>query len=441
MLRRDGGTIRRRGQLVNFASPSESLAAGIAIISQELNLLPDMTVAESIFLGREPMKFGGLVVDYSGLFKQVATLMESLGFDIDVRAPLRCLSLAKRQLVEIAKAISYDSEVLIMDEPTSSIGEAETAILFAAIRRLTASGVGVIYVSHRMSEIFAIATEYTIFRNGGFIESGLLANIDVAHLVQTIVGERVERTQRPPSSGDAPLMFEARNCTQRKRFSDINLQVRRGEILGIYGLMGAGRSEFLNAVFGLTRLDAGSLLIDGRPVQINTPADGLKNGVALITEDRKNTGLISCRSVRENISLAALRNYTRAGWIDAGLERAALAEMVRQFSIRCSSADIPVQQLSGGNQQKVILARFLLTQPRILLCDEPTRGIDEGAKQQIYAFLNTFVADDRCVIVVSSELDEVMQVSDRIAVFARGRIAGTLTRAESSHQALTHLAS
>jgi len=441
MLRRDGGTISCKGRPVNFESPADSLAAGIAMISQELNPLLDMTVAENLFLGREPMKLGGLVVDYRRLFKRAAELMESLGFAIDVRAPLRRLSLAKRQLVEIAKAISYDSDILIMDEPTSAIGEAETAILFDAIRRLTARGVGVIYVSHRMSEIFSIATEYTIFRNGGFIEAGQLADIDAAHLVHGIVGERVTKSQRPTTLPDAPVMLEARGYAQRKCFTGIDLQVRRGEILGIYGLMGAGRSEFLNAVFGLTRLDEGTLLIDGKPVRIDKPADALGNGLALITEDRKDTGLVGCRSVRENVSLAALRGYSKAGWIRAERERHALAQMVQQFSIRTSSAEIPVQQLSGGNQQKVILARFLLTQPRILLCDEPTRGIDEGTKQQIYEFLNAFVADGRCAIVVSSELDEVMQVSDRIAVFARGRITGTLTRAEASHHALTHLAS
>lgn len=441
MLRRDEGTITCKGQHVNFESPAESLASGIAMISQELNPLLDMTVAENLFLGRESMKFGGLVVDYDALYKRAAALVESLGFDIDVRAPLRRLSLAKRQLVEIAKAISYDSEILIMDEPTSAIGEAETAILFDAIRRLTARGVGIIYVSHRMSEIFSIATEYTIFRNGGFIESGELADIDSAHLVHGIVGERVTRSQRPETLRDEPVMFEARGYAQRKRFTGIDLQVKRGEIFGIYGLMGAGRSEFLNAVFGLTRPDQGELLIDGASVRITGPADALHHGLALITEDRKDTGLVGCRSVRENVSLAALRACSKGGWIQAKRERSALARMVRQFSIRTSSPEIPVQQLSGGNQQKVILARFLLTEPRILLCDEPTRGIDEGTKQQIYEFLNEFVANGRCAIVVSSELDEVMQVSDRIAVFARGRIAGTLSRAEASHHALTHLAS
>lgn len=440
-LRRDGGTISCRGRPVNFQSPADSLAAGVAMISQELNPLLDMTVAENLFLGREPMKFGGLVVDYRRLFKRAAALMESLGFAIDVRAPLRRLSLAKRQLVEIAKAISYDSDILIMDEPTSAIGEAETVILFDAIRRLTARGVGVIYVSHRMSEIFTIATEYTILRNGGYVESGRLAEIDSAHLVHGIVGERVTRSQRPATLREQPVMLEARGYAQRKRFSGIDLQVRRGEIFGIYGLMGAGRSEFLNAMFGLTRADQGTLLIDGAPVRIAGPADALRHGVALITEDRKDTGLVACRPVRENVTLASLRDYCRGGWIRAGLERDALQRMTRQFAIRASSPDIAAQQLSGGNQQKLILARFLLTQPRILLCDEPTRGIDEGTRQQIYAFLNTFVAEGRCAIVVSSELDEVMQVSDRIAVFARGRIAGTLSRAEASHHALTHLAS
>lgn len=439
-LRRDGGNVLVGGKPVDFHTPAQALAAGIAIITQELSPVLDMTVAENLYLGREPMRAAGLIVDHAAMARNAGVLLQRLGFDIEPTARLRSLSLAKRQLIEIAKAISRDGQILIMDEPTSAIGEAETAVLFKAIRQLTAHGVGVVYVSHRFSEIFTIADDYTVFRDGQRVESGLIADITRDRLIQLIVGGVVTRAQRD-SSGDKPTMLHAQGYSRKGKFQDIEVKVGRGEILGIYGLMGAGRTEFVNALYGLDQADSGSLSIDGKAVDVRHPHDAIAHGIALLTEDRKDNGLVGVRSVRENISLSSLKSLSRLGFVSRRREHKAVQNMIERFRIRLASAELAVQKLSGGNQQKVVLSRCLLNQPRILLCDEPTRGIDEGTKQQIYQFLGDFVSEGKCAIVVSSELDEILQVSDRIVVFRRGRIVAELTRAEASHETLTHLAS
>jgi ribose transport system ATP-binding protein/putative xylitol transport system ATP-binding protein len=437
LIRRDGGRVTLRGEEVDFASPREALHAGVAIITQELSPIPGTTVAENIFLGREPTRFG--LVDYGALFAQADALLKRLRFSVDPRARIAELSLAQIQLVEIAKAISKDSEILIMDEPTSAIGEAETEILFDAIRSLKDHGVGIIYVSHRLSELFRIADDYTVFRDGAFVETGRMADIDRTRLVQLIVGRAIVE-QAPAAVETGPVMIEVEGFSQAPSFQDIKVEVREGEVLGIFGLMGAGRSEFLNALYGLTRADSGRVAIAGQSVTISSPRRAIDLGIALITEDRKETGLILCRPIRENIALSSLDKNSFIGFVRLARERGFVAAMAKKFSLRMASAENAVETLSGGNQQKVVLSRCLVTDPRILLCDEPTRGIDEGAKQAIYAFLRDFVKEGKAAIVVSSELDEVLQIADRILVFRRGRIAGELARADASHEALLHLA-
>ena len=440
LLRRDAGRIAVRGREANFATPAQALAAGIAIITQELSPIPDMTVAENLFLGREPRRLG-CIVDRAALHRRAAALLHRLRFRIEPTAAMRSLSLAQTQLVEIAKAISHESTVLIMDEPTSAIGEAEAAILFDAIRTLTAQGVGVIYVSHRLTEIFDIADEYTVFRDGGFVAAGRIADIDRPGLVRLILGADVRDEFRTHPAPGGPPMLEVERLGRDGAFEDITLGVRRGEVLGIYGLMGAGRSEFLEAVYGLAPASRGAIRIDGQAVAVGRPADALGAGMALVTEDRKATGLVMTGSVRENATLSCLDRLSAGPFVSAGRERAQVARMVDLFRIKARSAEAPVQSLSGGNQQKVVLARCLGTEPRILLCDEPTRGVDEGAKREVYAFLSRFVADGRCVVMASSELPEVIGMSDRVAVFRRGRLAGVLDTAEASQERLMQLAS
>ncbi len=440
LLRRDSGRIAVLGHDVNFAMPAQALAGGLAIITQELSPIPDMTVAENLFLGREPRRFG-CIVDHGRLNRRAAELLGRLHFRIEPTASMRSLSLAQTQLVEIAKAISHESKVLIMDEPTSAIGEAETEVLFDAIRTLTAQGVGVIYVSHRLTEIFAIADDYTVFRDGGFVATGRIADIDRPGLVRLILGAELQDEYRTHPAPDGPVMLGMRRLSREGWFEGISLDVRRGEVLGIYGLMGAGRSEFLETVYGLAPLSQGEIRIDGQRVRITRPADALQAGMAMVTEDRKATGLVMTGSVRENATLSCLPRLSNGPLISEGRERLQVGRMVDLFRIKARSIEAPVQSLSGGNQQKVVLARCLGTEPRILLCDEPTRGVDEGAKREVYAFLSRFVAGGRCVVMVSSELPEVLGMSDRIAVFRRGRLAGVVDRAEASQERLMQLAS
>ncbi|KJF71773.1 D-ribose transporter ATP-binding protein [Agrobacterium arsenijevicii] len=438
LTRPDDGQIDLDGVPVRFTSPREALEAGIAIITQELSPILEATVAENIFLGREPTRFG--IVDYPTLFNNAQALLERLKFPIDPRARVGDLSIAKIQLVEIAKAISQNSKILIMDEPTSAIGEAETDILFEAIRSLTRQGVGIVYVSHRLSELFRIAEDYTVFRDGAFVQAGKLCDIDREELVRLIVGRTVKplsADQREPGA----TILEVKNYSRGDQFQNISLKLREREILGVFGLMGAGRSEFLDALFGVTKHDEGELQIDGKRVAVSSPRDAISKRMALATEDRKETGLILCRPIRENISLSALREYSSLGFVKRRSEKKIVAEMAQAFSLRMGSAEDDVQDLSGGNQQKVVLSRCLVTNPRILLCDEPTRGIDEGAKQAIYAFLRTFVAEGKTALVVSSELDEILQVADRILVFRRGKIVGDVQATDATHEQLLHLAS
>lgn len=440
LLRRDGGSIRRNGVEVSFASPGDALAHGMAIITQELSPVMGMTVAENLYLGREPT-LGGFFVDYRKLRKQAQALLDRLGFAIDASRTMSELSLAQVQLVEIAKAFSYDCQVIIMDEPTSAIGERETETLFAAIRSVTGNGAGIVYVSHRLSELAEIAEDYTIFRDGAFVESGKLADIDRAHLVRGIVGRElvaVDKEKRPASD---KVCLNVDGLSRKNEFSDVSLQVRHGEILGIYGLMGSGRSEFLNCVYGLTTPDGGDVLLDGKPLPKGDPAATIRAGVSLVTEDRKDTGLVLSGSVRENIAMAAYPSLSSLSVIHGRKERALADEMIGKLNVKTASQDLPVSSMSGGNQQKVVLAKCLSTGPTLLLCDEPTRGIDEGAKQEIYKLLDQFVRAGGAVIVVSSEAPELLYLSDRIAVFKGGRIVATRDDDNLSQETLLHLAS
>lgn len=440
ILQRDAGSICVKGEEVNFASPNEALNAKISIITQELSPIPGMTVAENIFLGREPKRLR-VVVDYPRLFDRTEKLLQRLHFDIDPRAPMHRLSLAQTQLVEIAKAFSHQSEIIIMDEPTSAIGENETEILFDAIRSVSTQGAGIIYVSHRLSEIFTIADQYTVFRDGGFIETGRLADIDRRHLVRQIVGRELHAGNRGASKTDGETVLSVRNLSRQGEFQDVSLDVKRGEVLGIYGLIGSGRSEFLNCVFGITRQDKGTATLLNKPVVKGHPGKALRQGLALITEDRKATGLVLSSSVAFNTTLAALPKVSFATYINKRKDRGLMQTMIERMRVKLASPDMDVAGLSGGNQQKVVLAKCMATEPICLLCDEPTRGIDEGAKREVYAFLVDFVAKGGAAIVVSSEAPEVLEVSDRIAIFKKGQLAVVIDGHQASQEELLHLAS
>ncbi|HEX4489110.1 MAG TPA: sugar ABC transporter ATP-binding protein [Terriglobales bacterium] len=436
----DGGRIWLNGSEVRISSSAAALAAGISIITQELSPLLDMTVAENLYVGREPRR-GGWFVDRRGMEERAAALLERLNFQVDPRVKMRKLSLGQIQLVEIAKAIDQNSSILIMDEPTSAIGEKETAVLFDAIARLKAQGAGIIYVSHRLSELFSIADEYTVFRDGRFTQTGQIKDIDRDELIRLIVGRSLVNHQRSVADAAKPTVLDVKGFSRAGEFEDIDLSIKSGEILGLYGLMGAGRSEFASALYGISRRDRGSISIDGRPVGIGSPRDALDHGMAMITEDRKATGLILMQGIRNNISLTSLPAVSRWSFVDQRKENAVADRMIARFEIKLRDRDQPVRQLSGGNQQKVLFARSLTTAPKILICDEPTRGVDEGAKREIHVFLSEFAAQGNAVLMISSEIPEILAGCDRVVVFRRGRRVAEAPAAQTTPEQLLHWAS
>jgi len=441
ITQRDAGNILLNGAPVHFNRPSEALAAGVAMITQELEPSPYMSVAENIWLGREPRR-ACCIVDNKALNRRTRELLESLEFDVDASSPMHRLSVAQIQLVEIAKAFSHDCQVMIMDEPTSAIGEHEAQTLFKAIRRLTARGAGIVYVSHRLSELAQIADDYSIFRDGAFVESGRMADIDRDHLVRGIVGQELTRIDHKVGREcAAATCLQVDNLSRKGEFHDISLQLRQGEILGIYGLMGSGRSEFLNCIYGLTVADSGNVTLQGKPMPIGQPKATIDAGMSLVTEDRKDSGLVLTGSILSNIALSAYKRLSSWSLINARKETRLAQDMVKRLQIKTASLELPVASMSGGNQQKVVLAKCLSTEPVCLLCDEPTRGIDEGAKQEIYHLLDQFVRAGGAAIVVSSEAPELLHLSDRIAVFKGGRLVTISTDTALSQEALLSLAS
>ncbi|ACM29005.1 sugar ABC transporter ATP-binding protein [Rhizobium rhizogenes] len=435
---RDAGLIRRRGKEVDYASPAEALAAGIAIIEQELSPIPHMTVAENIYLGREPSaRFGG--IDFKTMNRSAQALLDRLEFNIRATQFMMNLSVAQVQLVEIAKALSHDAEVIFMDEPTSAIGEKEAQQLFSTIERLKAEGKGIVYVSHRLSEIFQIADSYTAFRDGSYVGSGAIADIDRAGLIRMIVGRELGEEYIKTNTPTATAGFEVSGLTAPGKIDDISFVARKGEIFGIYGLMGSGRTEIFDCIFGLDAPTSGNMKLAGQSISVRKPAEAMQHGIAFVTEDRKLTGLNLSDSVRNNICLASLPEMSPQFSMDRRAEAAASAAMIERFGIKAARDSMAVSGLSGGNQQKVVLGKWFLRKPKVLLLDEPTRGVDVGAKREIYRIICDFAAEGGTVIMISSEIDEVLGMSDRILVMRQGRSAGILERKEADAQALVHL--
>ena len=438
IYRRDAGTIWRNGREVEFGSPAEALASGIAIIEQELSPIPQMTVAENIFLGREPPgRFGG--VNFRKMNAAAQAILDDLGFAIPAARQMVSLSVAQMQLVEIAKALSHDAEVIFMDEPTSAIGHREANQLFSVVRRLREQGRGIVYVSHRLSEIFDIADHYTVFRDGAYVGSGSLADVDRASLIRMIVGREMSEEYTKLSAPTDEDGLSVVGLTSPGKISDISFTVRKGEIFGIYGLMGSGRSEIFDCLFGLDRPSKGEVRLFGEPISVATPADAIAHGIALVTEDRKLSGLYLGDSVRHNLSMASLRALSPHFVVNGAREATASREAIERFQIRVGRDVDPVSSLSGGNQQKVVLGKWFLTNPRVLLLDEPTRGVDVGAKREISRIVGDFAAAGGTVAMISSEIDELLGVADRIMVMRDGRSVETLDRTQATAEKLVHL--
>ncbi|QDY42356.1 sugar ABC transporter ATP-binding protein [Candidatus Pantoea soli] len=440
MYRPDKGTIRIKGEPVQFQDTMDALRSGISMIHQELNLVPYMTVAENIWLGREPMKYG--FVDHGKLNRQTQELLNNLNIRLKADRLVGDLSIAAQQMVEIAKAVSWNSDVVIMDEPTSALTETEVAHLFNIIRDLRAQGKAIIYISHKMDEIFAITDEISIFRDGTWVGSDSTTAFTRQSLITQMVGRELTQLFPKFNSAIGDEVLTVRNLTCKDRFTDVSFSVRKGEILGVAGLVGAGRSEVMESLFGMERFDSGEILIDGVPVNIDSPSTAIEKGMAFLTEDRKKSGLFLVLSVLENMSIVNMPDYIgKSGFVSHVKMAQDCMEQIRKLNIKTPTMDQIINNLSGGNQQKVLIARWLLAQPKILILDEPTRGIDVGAKAEIYRLISELANRGVAIIMVSSELPEILGMSDRVMVMHGGRITGILDKEDADQETILSLAS
>ena len=435
------GTIRVRGQERTLASPLAALEMGIAMIHQELNLMPFMTVAENIWIRREPLNRFGFV-DHGELHRRTQDLFTRLNIDIDPEERVESLTIANRQMVEIAKAVSYDSDILIMDEPTSALAEREVEHLFAIIRSLRAQGKGIVYITHKMSEVFEIADEVSVFRDGRHIATDLAANLNRDKVIELMVGR--ELTQLYPKNEVPPgaVVLAAEDVGVAGLFSGVTFELRAGEILGIAGLMGSGRTSLAQTLFGITPATHGTLRVNGAVARIGSPRAAMAHRMALLTEDRKQTGLFLLLSVMDNMEVAVLRDgFTTGGFVQRGAIAELCERMKTSLRVKTPHLDETIENLSGGNQQKALIARWLMTKPRILILDEPTRGIDVGAKSEIHKLITDLASDGVAIIMISSELPEVLGMSDRVMVMHEGRVTGFLDRGEADQVSIMRLAS
>ncbi len=427
----DEGEIRLHGRPVRVGEARAALGLGIAMVHQELSPIPDMTVGENIFLQREPLHTFLRIVDRKTMNRKTDELFHRLDVRIDPRRKMRQLSVAEAQMVEIAKALSYDATLIIMDEPTSAITDQEVDNLFRVIRSFRKDGISFVYISHKMDEVFEIADEITVLRDGRLIGTNPVSEVDHDALVRMMVGREVSDyfPKEPTALGDEAL--SVRELTRDGEFTDISFSVCRGEIFGIAGLMGAGRTELAECIFGATSADSGEIRMHGQELAITSPSDAIQRGIALVTEDRKLKGLNLKASVRDNLTLVNLDEYLLfGGVVNKRREAADVGRMVASLSIRTPSAQQLVDFLSGGNQQKVVIGKWLLKNPEILIMDEPTRGIDVGAKTEIYKLMNSIVASGKAIIMISSELPELLGMCDRIMVMSQGRATAIYERRE-----------
>ena len=434
-----GGSMTLDGAPYAPASPREAAARGIAVVFQELSLCNNLTVAENILATREPARYG--FINRKALYRCARQLVDELQLPVGVEARVADLSIAQRQLVEIAKGLSHEAKVVILDEPTSSLSDAEAEMLFAIIARLKAAGKAVIYISHRMEEIMRLSDEITVMRDGQYIATLPRAETTVAELIALMVGRRMDQMYPPrlpqtPPPDAAPPALEVRALSHSRAFRDVSFAVHPGEILGFFGLVGAGRSEVMNAIFGMMPA-TGEVRLDDETVRIRHPADAIHYGIGFVTENRKEQGLVLAHSVRRNTSMAALKRFAaRFGFLRFAAERAAAEADVARLAVRTASIEAAAETLSGGNQQKVVLAKWLGTYPHVLILDEPTRGVDVGAKKEIYQLINELKAEGMGIIMISSDMPEILGMSDRILAIKGGEITGIFRRGSVSQEAL-----
>jgi len=431
-LDRDEGQITLRGQSVEISTPADAQTLGISMIHQELSLIPYLTVGQNIYLGREPQARVPGFIDWPALYRHAQQLLDRLNVEVDARAEVQGLSIAQQQMVEVAKALSLNADLIAMDEPTSALTRRETGVLFDVMRSLKTQGVSLIFISHRLEEVFQIADRVTVLRDGQLIGTAPIAELDGDHIVRMMVGRELGEMYPKTKVQRQEVVLEAVNLHDGRELHGVDLKLHRGEILGVAGLVGAGRTALAETLFGIRPAVAGEVRVEGRPVKLNSPGEAIRTGMGLVPEDRKLQGLFMNMAVRENIVLSAMDKVTAWGLVNFTRADRLAGEFVSKLDIRTPSLRQRVRNLSGGNQQKVIIARWLTLKPRVLILDEPTRGIDVGAKAEIHALMSQLAQEGVGVLMISSELPEVLGVSDRILVMREGCIAGEFTRDQAT---------
>ncbi len=435
----DSGTILLDGIAVTINSPRHAQELGMTMIHQELALIPELTVGQNMFLGREPHRLGGWI-DWAHLYQQAQQALDRLGIAISARTKVSDLSIAERQLVEIARALSYQARLIVLDEPTSSLTDRETAILFRLVRQLRAEGVALIYISHRLDEIFSLADRIAVMRDGELITTGPATDFTPERLVHLMVGRELQTVANPPGQQRGEPILRAVNLSCGKQVRSVSLTLHRGEIVGMAGLVGAGRTNVARLLFGADPLEHGEIWFEGRQVQLRSPRDAIKLGIGLVSEDRKAQGLFLKQSVRTNAGVGLLERLARYGLVNFRALTQRITELTQLLRVRTPSLHQQVRNLSGGNQQKVIIARWLALQPKVLILDEPTRGVDVGAKADIHALIRELARQGIAILLISSELPEVLAVSDRILVMREGRITAEFQREEASQDRIMQAA-
>ena len=436
---KDAGTVLVDGKEVNYKNPQEAEKAGIVFIYQELNVMFDLTVEENLFMGKEIHgRFG--ICDKKAMQKKAQEALNILGVNISPKTVMAELSVGQQQMVEICKALMADAKVIIMDEPTAALTQSETVALFKVIESLRKKGVSMVYISHRMEEIFELCDRITVLRDGSYIGVKNIPETNMNEMVKMMIGREIGERYPSRNVKIGKEVLKVKGLTRKGTFHDVNFSVRAGEVLGVSGLMGAGRTEIMQAIFGNLSYEGGTIEIDGKEVKISNPCQAMEHGIGFITEDRKTEGLMLDKSIRENISLCNLRRISKSSVISREAEKNMVTEAIKDLHIKCFGSYHECNNLSGGNQQKVVLAKWILTNPKILILDEPTRGVDIGAKKEIYSIINKLAAQGVAIIMVSSELPEVLGMSDNIMVVREGEVRGIISYEEANQERVMTLA-
>ena len=431
--RPDVGVVKFGGEVIELRSPTQAQALGIAVVQQEPMLFPDLDVAENVFMGRHPRdRFGR--VDWKRMYREVDHLLASLDVTLNSHTPVQGLSVAEQQLVEIAKALSIQARVLVLDEPTAALSSHEVAELFTIVKQLRERGVAILFVSHRLDEVFTIADRLTVFRDGMHIITAPVSEMTTEDLIKHMVGRELSNLYPKGESEIGDVVLEVRQLTRSEAFADVSFQLRRGEILGFAGLVGAGRTEVARVLFGIDRAESGEIWLKGKQVHIRSPQQAMEYGIAYVPEDRHQQGLVMNFSIVANITLAILQQVSRLGLLDPRREQQIAGEYSSQMRIRSSGVEQVVSALSGGNQQKVVLGKWLATNPSVLILDEPTRGIDVGAKAEVHRIISDLAVGGLAIILISSELPEVLAMADRVMVLHEGQVTGTFARSEATQE-------